>query len=208
MSSWYELSEDVLIFQMKAKADLARMIKIKVPEVIDAVATEVELAIQHISKDVDALVGQIIPLLDQQIVEDIPQEFVVPVCYDLGIDWEEVQKQTGLVRSEIEQLHQSVYYEVSYGFTPGFLYLAGLPDNLHCSRKAVPRTQVPKGAVGIGGEKTGIYSLPTPGGWQIIGQTPMTLFDPDAQIPTPIPDGSKLKFKAISKKEFEEYGGA
>lgn len=208
MKSWFELSEDVLIFKTNTTAGHAELIRNRLADVIDSVVTDNELAVQHSTSKVDSLAEQIILLLDLQ-PEIVPiKEFIVPVCYDFGMDWEEVENQTGLGRAEIERLHQSTSYDVSTGFTPGFLYLSGLPRQIHCKRRAIPRTQIPKGSVGIGGEKTGIYSLATPGGWQIIGRTPLVLFDPEAKIPLPIPQGSKVRFQAISQEEFDKYGSA
>jgi KipI family sensor histidine kinase inhibitor len=208
MITWYELAEDVIIFKVNTSSAHAELIRHQLPNVMDAIVTDNELAVQHNAEDIQGLVAQINPLLDGKLKRRSVKEFEVPICYDLGLDWEEVERQVGLGRKKIEQMHQSVGYQVSYGFSPGFLYLGGLPTKLHCKRKDIPRLQVPKGSVGIGGEKTGIYSLETPGGWQIIGRTPMPLFDVNADVPVSISDGAIVRFESISQAEFLSYEGS
>lgn len=129
----------------------------------------------------------------------------VPVCYELGLDWQEVEAYTGLSKNEIIQKHTGGKYTVAMmGFLPGFLYLSGLDKTIACPRKEDPRTNIPAGSVGIGGYQTGIYSLKSPGGWQIIGRTPNTFFDVHSSPPTNIRFGDIITFTQISKKEFEE----
>jgi inhibitor of KinA len=89
------------------------------------------------------------------------------------------------------------------GFAPGFPYLGGLDARLATPRWAVPRPLVPAGAVGIAGAQTGIYSLPTPGGWQLIGRTPRRLFDPAADPPTLLRAGQQLRFVPIGEADFQ-----
>ncbi len=84
----------------------------------------------------------------------------------------------------------------------GFLYLGGLPEKLHFPRKSTPRLAVPKGAVAIGGSQTGIYPQSSPGGWHIIGKTPVALFDVRKETPCMIAPGDKIRFKAITKAAF------
>ncbi|RZK62109.1 MAG: 5-oxoprolinase subunit PxpB, partial [Hymenobacter sp.] len=107
----------------------------------------------------------------------------IPVCYGgtLGPDLAEVARHTGLAPAEVIARHAAPTYLVHLlGFAPGFPYLGGLDARLATPRRAEPRLLVPAGAVGIAGTQTGIYSLPTPGGWQLIGRTPLRLFDPAA----------------------------
>ncbi|MCH2236014.1 MAG: 5-oxoprolinase subunit PxpB [Crocinitomicaceae bacterium] len=136
-----------------------------------------------------------------------PMTWRIPVCYDesLGLDLEEVSAYTKLDISEIIQQHSNTLYRFYFnGFLPGFMYLGGLSSALHCPRKASPRTQIPKGAVGIGGEQTGVYPSNSPGGWNIIGQTPLTLFDLSDESPTPMKPKDLVKFTPIDLNEFEE----
>ncbi|HBX67045.1 MAG: hypothetical protein CL670_15010 [Balneola sp.] len=137
-----------------------------------------------------------------------PQIHEIPVCYELGLDWDEVEGHTSLNRKEIIELHTSGSYTVAMqGFIPGFLYLSGLSENIACPRRAEPRTKIPAGSVGIGGNQTGIYSLESPGGWQIIGQTPLSFFDALQDPPTQVRAGDKVKFNKISEEEFQNLKG-
>lgn len=130
----------------------------------------------------------------------------IPVCYEKGLDWEELQKTLDLPIEEIIAAHSGARYTVAMmGFLPGFVYLSGLPELLQCSRKKVPRTKVVAGSVGIGGAQTGIYSFPSPGGWQIIGQTPLHFFDAYKIPPTTIQAGDNIQFHPISLSTFENY---
>jgi len=131
----------------------------------------------------------------------------IPVCYDsiFGIDLEEISIKNKLSIEEIIQLHTKAIYQVySIGFLPGFLYLGGLDKRLHIDRKSEPRLKVPKGAVGIGGKQTGIYPNSSPGGWQIIGNTPISFFDKTKEVPCFAKPGNKIQFFSISKDEHEQ----
>lgn len=130
----------------------------------------------------------------------------VPVCYDaeFGTDLEEVASQNQLTVPEVIELHSSAIYTVyMLGFIPGFAYLGGLDERLATPRKATPRKVIPAGAVGIAGKQTGIYPLETPGGWQLIGRTPVKLFDPAKKQPALLNADDRVVFKAISKQEFQ-----
>ncbi len=134
------------------------------------------------------------------------QLFYIPVCYDMefGLDLKLISKRKGLAISKIIELHvQPVYTVYFIGFLPGFLYLGGLDSRLHFSRKIEPRMKVKKGAVGIGENQTGIYPKTSPGGWQIIGNSPVPLFDKNRFPPCEISPGSKVKFYSVSRSEFE-----
>ncbi len=132
----------------------------------------------------------------------------LPVCYDdeFGLDLEALKQQLFLTVDQIIQLHLSGDYTVSMiGFSPGFPYLSGLTKELHASRKATPRTYVPAGSVGIGGSQTGIYSIASPGGWNILGRTPISLFWPDRFPPTLLKPGDRVRFFRISVDEFHTW---
>lgn len=135
----------------------------------------------------------------------------IPVCYDndMGTDISEVSRHTGLSTDEIVKLHTANVYVVHMiGFIPGFAYLGGMDKQLAIPRKANVNAAVPAGAVGIAGEQTGIYPLKTPGGWQIIGRTPVSMFNINDQQPSLLKAGDMVKFKSISKQEFEQYSNA
>jgi len=128
----------------------------------------------------------------------------IPVCYDttFGLDLSEISVKNKLSIQEIIRLHTGTAYRIySIGFLPGFLYLGGLEKQLHINRKSKPRLEVPKGAVGIGGVQTGIYPKSSPGGWQILGNTPINFFDISKSIPCFAKPGDKIQFIAISYQE-------
>jgi len=126
----------------------------------------------------------------------------IPVIYGgaEGPDLEEVARLHNLTARQTVELHSSAEYVVYFlGFQPGFGYLGGLPEALHTPRRAVPRVKVPQGSVGIGGSHTGVYPLASPGGWQIIGNTPLALFDPQASSSTLLRPGDSVRF--VPQKE-------
>ncbi len=129
----------------------------------------------------------------------------IPVCYggDFGLDINEVAALHNLTVDEVISLHSSAEYKVyMIGFVPGFAYLGGLIDLLESPRKATPRSAVPACAVGIAGKQTGVYPLKTPGGWQIIGQTPVKMFDAARSQPSLLKAGDRVVFKPIDISEF------
>ncbi|MFC6634535.1 5-oxoprolinase subunit PxpB [Microbulbifer taiwanensis] len=141
------------------------------------------------------------PKLDRK-----PRLIRVPVCYDAEFapDMREVSEHTGLSAEQIIARHCAPDYLVHMlGFTPGFLYLGGLDPQLHCPRKATPELRVPAGAVGIGGSQTGIYPQVTPGGWQIIGRTPVQLFRPQSETPFIAEPLDKIEFFPVDRDAFE-----
>lgn len=130
----------------------------------------------------------------------------IPVCYegDFAPDLDEVARHAGLTTDEVIALHTGAACVVQMiGFTPGFPYLAGLDPRLATPRRAEPRTRVPAGSVGIGGEQTGVYPMATPGGWNIIGRTPLALFDPRREPAALLRVGDRVRFVAISRERFD-----
>lgn len=129
----------------------------------------------------------------------------IPVCYggDFGPDLGAVAAHAGLPIEEVIRLHQHPDYRVAMlGFAPGFPYLLGLDPALRMPRRANPRTRVPAGSVAIGGAQTGIYPCELPGGWQLIGRTPLALFDARRDPPCLLAPGDRLRFRAIAPDEF------
>lgn len=130
----------------------------------------------------------------------------IPICYELGLDIEYIAEHIRLSKETLIEKHLAgVYRALFIGFTPGFIYADGLDPSLTCPRKANPRTKIDAGSVGIGGEQTGIYSLASPGGWNIIGRTPMQLFDLAKQPPMAVEVGTLFKFRRITLNEFETW---
>jgi inhibitor of KinA len=123
----------------------------------------------------------------------------IPVCYD-GPDLERVAQQHGLTPAEVRDLHAAPVYKVHFlGFAPGFPYLGDLDPRLHTPRLASPRPRVPAGSVAIGGEHTGIYSIASPGGWNLIGRTSVVLFDPqqEGEAMFLLRPGDQLRFRPV-----------
>ncbi|RED49248.1 5-oxoprolinase subunit PxpB [Seonamhaeicola aphaedonensis] len=128
----------------------------------------------------------------------------IPVCYDscFGIDIEALANSKNISVENLVILHTETYYTVYFiGFLPGFLYLAGLNEVLHTPRKATPRLKIEKGAVAIGGAQTGVYPCKSPGGWNIIGNSPINFFNIENEVPCFATSGDQIQFYAISKHE-------
>ncbi len=131
----------------------------------------------------------------------------VPVCYDerYGPDIEDVAKHAGIGVEEVISIHTSTPYLVyMLGFQPGFPYLGGLDKRICCPRLETPRIRLEAGSVGIGGEQTGLYPMESPGGWRIIGVTPVRCYNPDKEKPIPYMAGDHIRFRSITRAEFDE----
>lgn len=129
----------------------------------------------------------------------------IPVCYDaeFGIDLETISVEKKLSKETIIRLHSQTVYTVYFiGFLPGFLYLGGLNESLFVPRKSTPRLQIEKGAVAIGGHQTGVYPTTSPGGWSIIGNSPVDFFNPKSDPPCFVKAGDKIVFNPVSFKEY------
>jgi len=138
---------------------------------------------------------------------EIGSTIEVPVCYEneFAPDLREVAWHAELSVEEVAQRHSSAAYRVTcVGFTPGFPYLSGLPAELATPRRDSPRKRIPPGSVGIGGTQTGIYPSISPGGWNIIGRTPLRLFNVQREPPALFHAGDRVRFRRISQKEFEQ----
>lgn len=131
----------------------------------------------------------------------------IPVCYggDLGPDLGAVAEFSQLDEATVVALHTERSYRVfMLGFVPGFAYLGTVDDRIAMPRRATPRVRVPPGSVGIAGVQTGIYPLETPGGWQLVGRTPLKAFDPDRAEPFLLKAGDSVEFYAIDRDRFLE----
>lgn len=129
----------------------------------------------------------------------------IPVCYggEHGPDLEFVAQHNGLTVSEVVQIHTSRPYLVyMIGFTPGFPYLGGMSERIAAPRLTQPRTAIPAGSVGIAGSQTGLYPIQSPGGWRLIGRTPIRAFNPDASNPFLFAAGNYLQFFPVSAEEY------
>jgi inhibitor of KinA len=138
----------------------------------------------------------------------IPDKLIIPVCYggDFGQDLSTVARTNKLSETEVIDIHTAGQYNVfMIGFVPGFAYMGGMDTRLSTPRKEVPDAKIPAGSVGIAGNQTGIYPMETPGGWQIIGRTPLKMFDVNRLQPSLLKGGDMVTFKAIVIKEFNAY---
>ena len=150
----------------------------------------------------EAVTAALADLEDEPIPPARTVEISVRYGGDDGPDLGLVAAAHGLSLEEVVRLHTGATYRVyMLGFAPGFPYMGGLPDSLMTPRRDEPRTAVPAGSVGIGGSQTGIYPLTTPGGWQIIGRTSLTLFDPQRTPPTLLAIGDAVRFRAVGPNE-------
>ena len=131
----------------------------------------------------------------------------IPVCYggEYGEDLGFVAKNAGLAPEEVIEIHSKAEYRIyMLGFLPGFAYLGGLDKRIHTPRLKTPRTRIPPGSVGIGGEQTGIYPIASPGGWQLIGRTPVKPYDPQRAFPILLEAGDFLQFVPIDERLFQD----
>jgi inhibitor of KinA len=178
-------------------------------DLLDAVTTYAEMALFFRDLAPIKTVKEFIETVDQKNkinTERKPTNWLIPVCYEaeFGLDSKIVAEHNNITIDQVIDLHTAKPYRIYFtGFLPGFLYLGGLPDKICTPRKKTPRLHIPGGAVAIGGSQTGIYPIESPGGWQIIGETPINLFDSSAANPAPFLPGDFIQFQAISKDELE-----
>ena len=179
----------------------------------EVISAEESIAVKYDSLQVSSTKAKALILNDIKEFEyqDESKEEVlihVPVYYseEFGLDIEELITNQSISRQELVDLHSSVDYEVKMiGFNPGFAYLGDLPEKLRVSRLPKPRINLLPGSVGIAGNRTGIYPFGGPGGWRIIGRTPIGLFDKNKVDPFLINPGMRVKFEPINKKQYESF---
>ncbi|MBT8067398.1 MAG: 5-oxoprolinase subunit PxpB [Gammaproteobacteria bacterium] len=164
----------------------------------DAASTDARVAERRLG---DVLDSEIPPLpVRNEVLE-------IPVVYggEYGPDLDALCQQLGMTQCEFVALHTGSDYSVDMvGFTPGFAFIGGLPSQLHIPRREQPRQRVAAGSVAIADGRTGIYALPSPGGWTLIGRTPYPLFDPQAAEPFPVRAGTRIRFVAVAADVFSE----
>lgn len=164
---------------------------------------------ESISQRFSNYLQQIIHDWNPEILENATSDLIeIPVCYDTkyGLDLEEMALYHQTTISEIIAQHTATLYTVyMVGFLPGFPYLGILPESLATPRKKQPRLKIPAGAVAIGGNQTGIYPIESPGGWNIIGQTPLKIIDYERTNPFLLQPGNQVKFIPINDEEFNNF---
>jgi inhibitor of KinA len=158
----------------------------------------------------DIITDQVKKIVEDDIEISFEQnrKISIPVCYDqeFGVDLSYLASEKDLSVQDVIQLHTAKSYRVyMIGFLPGFPYMGEVDQRIQIPRKENPRTNVEAGSVGIAGAQTGIYPLQSPGGWQIIGRTPVLLFNKEKTAPVLLQPGDEIKFFSISKHEFTNY---
>lgn len=142
----------------------------------------------------------------ESTIEAMPKKiFEIPVCYggEYGPDIENISNHAGLSIEEVIRIHSSRDYLIyMIGFLPGFCYLGGLDERIHTPRLTNPRIRIREGSVGIGGSSTGIYPMESPGGWQLMGLTPIKTYDPNRETPILLEAGNYIRFVPIGEEEF------
>lgn len=199
-----EVNQMIQAFSFALKAE-------KVPGIREIVPTYAALSIYYEPKQIRY--AELLAYL-QKVHETIghvtlpaARRIEIPTVYggEKGPDLHYVAAYHQLTEEEVVQLHTTPSYLVyMIGFTPGFPYLGGLPEQLVTPRLSQPRTRIPGGSVGIGGNQTGIYSMDAPGGWQILGHTPVKLYDPSRAEPMLLRAGDYLQFVSVSDEEYQE----
>ncbi len=158
---------------------------------------------------------QFLELKLKEYLKDLPlasgiksRQLSVPVCYhpSLAPDLQHLANVHNLTIDDVVSLHSAITYHVyMLGFLPGFPYMAGVDPKIATPRKTSPRTHVAAGSVGIAGNQTGVYSFASPGGWQLVGKTPIKIFNPANAQPAYFQPGDQVKFYAITLQEFHNF---
>jgi len=207
--SWQDkIEKDLLIELLKCKEIInKKLVKLNV-EVINtynSLLVNYNSTIRNVYNEI-SLLKEV--LLEAKLKKKIKvNKYLLPVCYEdqFGLDLADICDQKNIGYEEFISLHSSPVYTLFFiGFLPGFLYLGGLPKELEISRKNTPRLNLQKGAVGIGEKQTGIYPQNSAGGWQIVGNCPVSLFERLCDPPSPFLPGDEIKFEAISIEEHQD----
>jgi len=208
--SWSEDLDDAVLARVSSLADA--MQRACLPGVLDIVPAFSSVTVHfdlHEAGPVAHLEEQVLALarrVEEAIVRvPEPRLVEVPVCYggEFGPDLEELARTARMSPSQAIALHVQGDYRVqAIGFMPGFGYLGGLSEKLHSPRRATPRPKVAAGSVGVGGAQCGVYPMTTPGGWNLIGRTPIRMFDPAREETSLLRVGDRVVFRPISEAEF------
>jgi len=193
--------EEVILFR-------ERLEKLLVKEIIEIKSAYSSILISY-NTTIDNIYDEILKLkaiysTQNEVNKSSFRQWKIPVCYDdeFALDLDEISLKKKKSKQDIIALHSQAIYTVFFiGFLPGFLYLGGLNNAIHFPRKAIPRLQIEKGAVAIGGNQTGVYPSQSPGGWNIIGNSPIKFFDVSKSIPCFVKPGDKIQFYPIKLKQ-------
>ena len=202
-----EISEDI---NAKIRAFNIALSQSGIKGIVETVPTYRSLMVHYDPGVISyaSLVKKMKGLLGQLDSIQIPPSEVleIPVLYggEEGPDLAFVAEHNGKTEKEVIKIHTSTEYLIyMLGFTPGFTYLGGMSDEIATPRLKTPRVKIPAGSVGIAGAQTGVYPIDSPGGWQLIGRTPVRMYDPDRSEPILPQAGQYIKFYAIDKKEYD-----
>jgi len=183
--------------------------KASIPGIIETVPTYRSLLVYFEPLQINArkLRAMLYSLVQSLVESEIPKPKLIeiPTVYgdEYGPDLEFVATHNGLSTSEVVQIHTGTPYLIyMIGFIPGFPYLGGMSPRIATPRLETPRTKIPAGSVGIAGSQTGIYPAESPGGWRLIGRTPLQLFDPSHEPPALLQVGDYLNFISVTPEEF------
>ena len=196
-------------------ARLSALVKLirqqQIEGIVDLIPTYCSLLVQYnpLVVSYDTLYHRISSIAKMDIRTDEWKKKIweIPVCYggDFGPDLKTIAEHAHLSEEEVIRIHSgSDYLIYMLGFLPGFTYLGGLDERIHTPRLGTPRKKIPAGSVGIGGSQTGIYPMDSPGGWQLMGMTPVKTYDPSRPNPILVEAGDYIRFIPISEKEFRE----
>jgi inhibitor of KinA len=147
----------------------------------------------------------------KQVALPVPRLVEIPVCYggEYGPDLNDVAELHGITAERVIELHAATTYITYFlGFAPGFAYLGQLPDALATPRLGTPRKSVPAGSVGIAGTQTGVYPISTPGGWRLLGRTPLKMFQPERAQMSLLSIGDRARFVPVSREQFAKLENA
>lgn len=184
--------------------------KNRIPGIYEMTPTYRSLLIQYnpLEIEVDRLINDLEQIEKSLDSIELPKPRIVeiPTIYggEFGEDLGFVAEHNGLSEDEVIKIHSSVDYRIyMLGFSPGFPYLGGMSEKIETPRLKTPRTKIPAGSVGIAGKQTGIYPMESPGGWQLIGRTPLKLYDPVRETPIMLQAGDYIRFVPIDRDEYE-----
>ena len=179
------------------------------PFIKEVISTEVEICLQldksFKKSDIIHLINMAQAKIKSNTISKSAKTYNLPICFNNDTDWRLIEEHTQLNReSYISQLLNIKFELAMYGFLPGFLYLTGLPSKLHCPRKAVPSKVVAPNSLAVGAQYLGLYSLPSPAGWNIIGSSPFSINNIPNLPPNLLRIGDKIKLISIEKEELTE----
>lgn len=207
MINWPHRIEDSILFEVldakKTLSDFYIKQKVHVNSTYNSILVRYDYTIRNIYSEI-SMISELLKAVEAPVSRTY-NLIHIPVCYDeeFGIDLIRVSTKNELTKDEFIRTHAGTDYRVFFiGFLPGFLYLGGLDDRLGCPRLETPRQKIPKGSVAIGGNQTGIYPRSSPGGWNIIGRSPLDLFSPEKDPPTIALPGDKVRFVPVDREEY------